>query len=171
MNNVKWSSDQQDRKTHQEGDEARTQTDKKRADHPNPTKQTRGRQWSTQNKAVGDEATPPSRNEFQPSKPRLYSYKKGNTRYGRNKIEKSYLKSCQRQHQANVIRISSPRAKLTRGVICSAKNVKFTLLGTNSQSAGGKWGHQVETQAGFDAYLRPCGEGPPLVPASWNLIL
>ena len=27
MNNVKWSSDQQDRKTHQEGDEARTQTD------------------------------------------------------------------------------------------------------------------------------------------------
>ena len=137
---------------------------------PEPNKTNKGATMVDSKQGSRGQATPPPRNEFQPSKPRLYSNKKGNTRYGRNKIEKSYLKSCQRQHQANVIRISSPRAKLTRGVICSAKNVKFILLGTNSQSAGGKWGHQVETQAGFDAYLRPCGEGPPLVPASWNSI-
>ena len=59
MNNVKWSSDQQDRKTHPEGEVARHHTNKEREDHPDPTEQTRGRQWSTQDQADGDKTTPP----------------------------------------------------------------------------------------------------------------
>ena len=45
-------------------------------------------------------------------------------RYGWIGIEKWYLKSYQRQHQSNVIHISSPREKLRKGVIWGAKNIE-----------------------------------------------
>ena len=50
---MEWSSDQQDRKTHLEGEEAQSQTKKLKADHPIPTKQTRGDNGRLRTKQLG----------------------------------------------------------------------------------------------------------------------